>query len=139
MTSRQRTVVDSNALVSRLLFPGSVPGQAVRKAVDVGQLLVSEAALTELADVLSGRKFDPYITIQDRQDFFRLLGRIAEVVPITYTVHACRDPDDNRILEVAVNRSADLIVTGDKDLLVLGPFHGIPIITPADYLAGANP
>ena len=66
MASRARVVVDTNALVSRLLMPGSVPGQAVRKAVDDAQLLASEATLEELADVLARAKFDPYVSIADR-------------------------------------------------------------------------
>jgi predicted nucleic acid-binding protein len=59
------------------------------------------------------------------------LGRVTERVPITYIVHACRDRKDNMILEVAVNGRADLIITGDqKNLLTLGTFQTIPIITP---------
>jgi len=135
MKARERVVVDNSALVSRLLLPHSVPGRAVRKAVDEAQLLVSEATLDELADVLSRAKFDAYVTIEDRQEFFRLLGRIAELVPTTYTVRACRDPGDDKFLELAVNGSADLIVTGDQDLLALDPFREIPILTPAGYLA----
>jgi putative PIN family toxin of toxin-antitoxin system len=131
----ERIVVDTNALISRLLVPDSLPGQVVRKAVDTAQLLVSEATLTELADVLSRSKFDAYVSIEDRQEFFRRLSRVAEVVQITYIIHACRDPKDDKFLELAVNGNADLIVTGDDDLLVLNPFRGIPIITPASYLA----
>lgn len=130
----ERVVVDTNAFISRLLVPDSLPGQAVRKAVDTAQLLVSEATLIELADVLSRPKFDPYVTIEDRQEFFRRLSRVVEVVPITYVVHACRDPRDDKFLELALNGNADLIVTGDDDLLVLNPFRDIPIITPAGYL-----
>jgi uncharacterized protein len=130
-------VIDTNALVSRLLLPGSVPAQAVRKAVNEADLLVSEATLYELADVLARPKFDPYVTIEDRQAFLRLLGRVAEIVPIVYTVHDCRDPKDNQFLEVAVNGEADAIVTGDEDLLVLNPYRGIRIVSPATY-AGAE-
>lgn len=134
MTSGERIVVDTNALISRLLLPTSVPGQAVRKAVEEAQLLVSEATLEELADVLSRAKFDPYITIEERQEFLRRLGRIAEMEPIVYVIRACRDPEDDKFLELAVNGAADLMVTGDDDLLVLHPFRGIPILTPASYL-----
>jgi len=134
VTSGERIVVDTNALISRLLLPTSVPGQAVRKAVEEAQLLVSEATLEELADVLSRAKFDPYITIEERQEFLRRLGRIAEMVPIVHVIRACRDPEDDKFLELAVNGAADLIVTGDDDLLVLHPFRGIPILTPASYL-----
>lgn len=134
MTSGERVVVDTNALISRLLLPTSVPGQAVRKAVDEAQILVSEATIEELADVLSRAKFDPYITIEERQEFLRRLGRIAEMVPVVHVIRACRDPEDDKFLELAVNGAADLIVTGDNDLLVLHPFRDIPILTPASYL-----
>jgi putative PIN family toxin of toxin-antitoxin system len=130
----ERIVVDTNALISRLLVPESLPGRAVRRAVDSAQLLVSEATLTELADVLSRPKFDAYVSIEDRQEFFRRLSRVVEVVPITYVVRACRDPKDDKFLELAVNGNADLIITGDDDLLVLHPFRGIPIMTPASFL-----
>ena len=133
--TRERIVVDSNALISRLLLPTSTPGRAVRKAVDEAQLLISEATMNELADVLSRPKLDPYVTIQDRQDFLRLLGRVAEMVPVVYSIRACRDPKDDKILELAVNGGAALIVTGDRDLLVLHPFQEIPIISPAAYLS----
>lgn len=132
--SGKRIVIDNNALISRLLLPASIPAQAVHKAVEIGQLLISEPVLNELADVLARRKFDPYVSVKNRQQFLRLLGRIAEMVPIIYTVHACRDPRDDKFLELAVNGSADLIITGDKDLLILNPFRTIRIITPARFL-----
>ncbi len=135
MKDRQRVVVDTNALVSRLLLPASIPGRAVRKAVDEAQLLISEATLEELADVLARAKFDPYVSIEERQDFLRCLGRIAEMIPIIHTIHACRDPHDDKFLELAVNGETSLIITGDVDLLDLDPFRDIPIITPASYLA----
>lgn len=56
------------------------------------------------------------------------------LVPINYRIRACRDPKDDKFLELAVNGSASLIITGDKDLLALDPFRGIGIITPAGFL-----
>ncbi len=79
-------------------------------------------------------KFDRYISISNRQEFIRLPGRVAEMVPITYTIRACRDPKDDKILEVAVNGSANLIITGDSDLLALHPFQDIAIVSPSSYL-----
>lgn len=134
MPPRERVVVDTNALISRLLLPQSVPGRAVRHAVDVGSILVSEATMAELATVLARAKFDAYVSVADRQQFIRLLGRIVEMVPILRPVQACRDSKDDKFLEVAVNGEADLIITGDKDLLIMHPFLGIPILSPRDYL-----
>ena len=136
MAGSGRIVVDNNALISRLLLPDSVPARAVRKAVDEEQLLVSEATLEELADVLARPKFDRYVTVADRQQFLRLLGSVAELVAIAYPIRACRDPRDDKFLELAVNGRARVLVTGDRDLLALHPFHDIPIVTPAHYLRG---
>jgi putative PIN family toxin of toxin-antitoxin system len=134
MRLRERLVTDTNALISRLLLPSSIPGQAVRKAVDNGLLLVSEATMEELADVLARPKFDRYISLEDRQQFLRLLGRLAEFVPIVYPVRACRDPKDDKFLEVALNGKAAVTLSGDSDLLALHPWQGIPILSPAEYL-----
>ena len=130
----ERIVADTNLLVSRLLLPQSLPAKAVRKAVDEGQLLVSDATLGELADVLSRAKFDPYVSIEDRQDFIRVLNRVAERVIVTAPIKACRDPKDDKFLEVALNGEANLILTGDHDLLALHPFRGVDILSPREYL-----
>jgi predicted nucleic acid-binding protein len=50
------------------------------------------------------------------------------------SIDACRDPKDNKFLELAVEAGAACIITGDKDLLVLNPFRNIPIFTPAEFL-----
>lgn len=134
MTARTRVVIDTNAFVSRLLLPESVPAKAVHKAVDKADILMSEATLNELADVLARPKFDPYVSIKERQEFIRLLGRIVELVPVVYIIQECRDPKDNKFLEVAVNGGAEMIVSGDEDLLVLHPFRNIEIVTPTAYL-----
>jgi putative PIN family toxin of toxin-antitoxin system len=90
--------------------------------------------LLELAEVLGRAKFDPYLTIGERQDFLRMFDRIAERVEVVRTVQACRDPRDDKFLELAVEGEADVIVTGDNDLLTLDPFQGISILTPARFL-----
>ena len=88
----------------------------------------------ELADVLSRAKFDPYITIGERQDFLRLFNRIAERIGVVRIIRACRGPRDDKFLELAVEGTADIIVTGDADLLALDPFQGVSILTPARFL-----
>ncbi len=134
MKARTRIVLDTNILASRLLVPDSIPGKTVRKAVEEGEILMSESTLYELAEVLGREKFDAYVSIQDREDFLRMLGRIVEMVTILHAIHDCRDVRDNQILEVAVNGQAQVIITGDEDLLVLNPFRDIPIMRPVDYL-----
>ena len=134
MASASRVVADTNVLVSQLILPESLPSRAVRKAELEGLLLVSEATLFELADVLSRRKFDRYISREDRKGFLLRLGSIAEFVPIVQVVRECRDPKDDKFLEVALNGRADVILTGDTDLLEMNPWRGIAILSPAVYL-----
>jgi putative PIN family toxin of toxin-antitoxin system len=134
MQNRQRIVADTNCLVSHLLLPASIPNQAMRKAVGTALLLVSEATMEELADVLARPKFDRYISLEDRQQFLRLLGRVAEFVPVVYPVRECRDPTDDKFLALALNGKAELILTGDVDLLALHPWRNIAILSPMDYL-----
>jgi uncharacterized protein len=135
MPEPQRWVLDSNLLVSRLLAPSGTAARAVDSALETGVLLVSEETLAELARVLARPRFDPYVSPTEREQFLRLLGGVARVVHITRRLQACRDPKDDKFLDVAINGEADAIVTGDTDLLVLHPFHGVPIVTAATFLA----
>ena len=139
MATTKRIVADTNLLISRLLLPGSVPGQAVRKAESEGLILASRATLGELADVLGRRKFDPYVSVEERQDYLRRLTRTVDVVTVGHRVRLCRDPRDDKFLELALSGEADLILTGDQDILALDPFRGIPVITAREYIRTDQP
>ena len=130
----QRLVVDTNVLISHLLLPSSSPSKALRIALTMGELLVSNATLAELAQVIQRPKFDKYLSNQDRKRFFEVLAPLCIPVEIIQPIHACRDPKDDKFLEVAINGSANFILTGDRDLLALHPFHDIPILSPSQYL-----
>jgi putative PIN family toxin of toxin-antitoxin system len=134
MNHRQRWVVDTNLMISRLLLPGSLPAQAIDRALAPGDLLVSSATLEELAEVLERTKSECYVSKDERRRFFELLSRVAILVEITRPVKACRDPKDDKFLAVGVNGEADALITGDADLLALDPFLGIPILTPRSFL-----
>jgi len=130
-----RVIIDTNVLISRLLIPNSVAGRCVSRLIKITRLLVSEATLEELAQTVARDKFEPYARLADRQEFFRLYARMAEWVPISTSVRACRDPKDDKFLELAVDGQAQMIVTGDKDLLDLSPYRNIQILKPAAALA----
>ena len=130
-----RVVIDTNVWVSRLLIANSVSGQAVDKALTQADVVISEATMEELADVLSRNKWDRYASLGDRQEFIRRVLQIATLVPVLSEIADCRDPEDNKLLELAVDAEASFIVSGDKDLLVLHPWRSIKIVTPADFLA----
>lgn len=102
--------------------------------MDTGAILVSEFLITELGRVLTRDRFDPYITQEERMAFLDALLIESEMVDVTESIQACQDPDDDRILELAVSGGADCIVTGDSDLLVMNPFRGVEILTPAEFL-----
>lgn len=133
-----RVVIDTNALVSRLLLDNSIPGRAVDKALTQADVVVSESTMEELADVLARDKWDRYVSIDDRQEFLGRLLQIATMVPVLTEVTDCRDPKDNQFLALALDAKADCIVSGDRDLLLLNPWRGIKIVTPADYLENTD-
>lgn len=135
MTS-ERVVVDTNVFVSGLIWPASVPGRLVDDVVTRCQILVTADTLNELVATLMSAKFDAYLERATRHDALERLIPMLEVVEPIQVVRACRDPEDDKFLEAAVNGRADVIVSGDRDLVVLHPFAGIAIVTPADYLAG---
>jgi putative PIN family toxin of toxin-antitoxin system len=99
-----------------------------------GILLASDETLSELHKVLLLPKFDRSIDRALRDDLFREYASHCIVVPIPSPIHACRDPRDDKFLEVAVHGKANAIVTGDLDLLALHPFRGVHILTPPAYL-----
>jgi uncharacterized protein len=138
MKPERRWVFDTNTLVSHLLLPDSVPARAVGRALQSGQLLVSEETLHELDNVLGRPKFARYLSLAERKRFFELLGRVAIHVPILRPIQACRDAKDDKFLTLAVNGRADALITGDKDLQCLHPFMSIPILTPATFLANPS-
>jgi len=90
--------------------------------------------LREIRDVIRRDKFDRYVSRATRDRFLRGLVREADFVEPTQQVHACRDPDDDKYLALALQAQAACIVSGDNDLLVLTPFEGIPIMRPNEFI-----
>jgi len=129
-----RCVVDTNVLVSAALFSHSVPRRVVKKALRDGVLLFSDCTRDELKEVLFRPKFDLYVKRHERAVFIGQLGAVAEFISVVQLIGECRDPQDDKFLEVALNGRADVIITGDADLLALHPWRDIAILSPADYL-----
>ena len=131
-----RVVLDTNVLISAALTRTGPP----RSVVDLvragnGVLLFSDETFAELRDRILGSKFDRYVGRESRVGFVALLAAVAEWVPIAGASLGCRDPADDKILETALMGHADHLVMGDGDPLAMSPFHRIPIITPARFLA----
>ncbi len=135
MTNKQRFVFDTNVLISAFLFSQSKPRQALDQAQDIGVLIFSSSVFSELREVLYRPKFDRYLTEERRQELLEDLTQTAQFIDVTEQISECRDPKDNKYLELAVSGQAECIVTGDDDLLVLNSFRGIEILTVQEFLA----
>lgn len=132
-----RAVVDTNILVRAMIKPhGTVGPVLLRLRHGDYTLLYAQPLLEELVDVLNRPRIrEKYqLTDQDIQTVVRLILLRGEPVVSEKRITACRDPRDDKFLEVAVAGGADVIVSGDEDLLTLHPFEGIPIITSFAFL-----
>jgi len=132
--NKYRFVIDSNVIVSALLFKNSKPRQAFDKALDNGDILLSLPVLFELNRVLSLEKFDKYLNKNERMAFLNNFVKEIEFTEISETIRECRDPKDDKYLELAVSGKVNFIISGDSDLLVLNPFRNIHILTPEQFL-----
>ena len=129
-----RVVLDTNAVVSAALFSPSRPRQVIAYVTARGTILISFAVLDELEAVMRRPRFDRYASAEERINFLDDLIERAEPVEINHRITACRDPKDDKFLELALSGNASHIISGDRDLLALHPFRNIPILTPAAFL-----
>lgn len=133
-----RAVLDTNVFVSAVIRPGSRLG----RVLDLFRggaftLLYSASLLAELRDVL-GRAWvrERYnVTDEDVEALMGLLDERGEEVSPARRIAVCRDPEDDQVLEAAVAGRADVVVSGDADLLVHDPFERIRIVRPSEFLA----
>jgi putative PIN family toxin of toxin-antitoxin system len=126
-------VIDTNIWLSGLIF-GGIPERVLNLFVNGDVAVVtSEELLSELQRTVR-QKFPLFVP--QLAMLVALIREKAFVVSLgSVTMSASRDEDDNRVLETAVIGNCEYIVSGDKDLLVLKEFEGIPIVTPAKFLA----
>lgn len=137
-TARMRAVVDTNVVVSGLLWRG--PSREILDAARAGkvELFTSAAMLAELWDVLSRDRFAPRLAaagIAPRELVmgFAALALLVEPVAVPPTVLA--DPEDDAVLAAAVAASAEVIVSGDRHLLDLNLFRGIKIVKASEFVS----
>jgi len=125
-----KLVLDTNVLLSAILVPGTCRELLKGRAL-AHEWFTSPALLEELADKLQGKlklvpEHTPLYLVYRR--------RIALVTPVPLPSRVCRDPDDDVVLATAIAAQAQVIVTGDNDLLSLGKYEGIPILSPRQFL-----
>lgn len=134
MKSEPRFVFDTNSLISIALLPKSTNRSALQKAEQLGEIVLSNEVLSELAEVLLRTKFDKYLTLEERLEFVERIETRYKCIEVTSAFTDCRDSKDNKFLNLAFDAKASCLITGDKDLLVLNPFRNIPILNATDFL-----
>jgi putative PIN family toxin of toxin-antitoxin system len=127
-----RVVFDTNIFISAFIIPGSLAEKAIIKIIEGEDfLLISKDIIDEVLSVLSS-KFG-----RDREGLSRIavtLSELAELVKPARRIKLFKDEPDNRILECAIYGEADLLVTGDKEILQLREYKGVKIISLKGYL-----
>jgi len=128
-----RVVIDTNVLIS-FLFGGENMNRIV-DALTAGkvQAVVTTATITELREVAARKKFTSRFSKLVADHFIGSYSDIALHVTPKNSVKISRDNKDNIFLDCAIESKADYLITGDKDLLVIGHYKGINIVTPAAF------
>ena len=128
-------VFDTSVLLQAMLSRRSNAYFALRKADDVGIIIVSDATLLELEQKTRHPKFDKYQSLASRLAFFQAYRLLALNIEPTITIAACRDPKDDKFLSLAAACGASLLVSSAQDLLSLGRFGTALIVTPGQFVA----
>lgn len=134
-----RTVLDTNTLVSAALRIDSVPRRALVCALAVSEVCASLQTLAELERVFRRKRLDRYLPLDMRVKFLSLVRSRMRIFAVSEAdlravKPACRDANDNIFLALALVAEAQTIISGDQDLLILNPWRGIAIRTPAEFL-----
>jgi putative PIN family toxin of toxin-antitoxin system len=128
-----RVVLDTNVLISALHFPESTIATLWRFLLEQKyRLILSPSIIEETASILRERFLWSEHEIQNT---LKLLVRKAHIVRVDTVLDVVPDdPKDNHILACALAGKADMVVSGDKDLLRLKEYEGIPMVRPMDFL-----
>lgn len=132
-----RVVLDTSVLVSALISNRGTLGQVLQLLRDERfELVYSRPLIFELIQVLQRPKIrDKYhIGLEEIRAIFGLIRLRGELVSPRMEIRACRDPKDDKLLEAAIEGHAEIVVTGDADLIALHPFEGIEILSPKEFI-----
>jgi putative PIN family toxin of toxin-antitoxin system len=137
---KQRAVVDTSTLVSAALKADSKPRRALEQAIELFELCLSELLLSELELVLARPQFARYVSVEAVRAFIASIRAEGSMFSVSAedlerVEPRCRDAEDHHILALAKVAEVNLIVSSDHDLLVLHPWQGIAILTPAQFIA----
>ena len=130
-----RAIIDTNVFIAGLLWRGSPHVLLEHARAGTLTVISSSTLIAELAGVLGRAKFAAILskTSTSLERTIAEVRQLAELIdPPPLERPVCRDSTDDHVLALALSANADMVVSGDDDLLVLGSFANIPIVTPAD-------
>ncbi|OOS00885.1 putative toxin-antitoxin system toxin component, PIN family [Haemophilus paracuniculus] len=128
-------VIDTNVLISGLISPSSKPSLAILKALTQYQVCVSNETFQEFVEVSQREKFAKYLAPEVLKFFTDNFAKSVIFVDVTEKITDCKDPKDNKFLEVALSANAKYLITGDKrDLLSMNPYKKVEIISVSEFL-----
>lgn len=127
-----RVVIDTNVWIG-FLIGKTLSGLYKAIINDRIKVLFSEELFEEFIEVLQRPKFKKYFSQNDIAELISLIHLHTEFIEIRERFEDCRDPKDNFLLDLCVSGKADYLLTGDEDLLVLTPFHGVNIINYREF------
>ena len=135
MTKIKRFICDTNVLLSSLISKNSPPSLTIDFIKRNGFFVFSQSTFLELEEVLQRPKFDKFISKDLRLNFINEISRLAITYNVIEQVELCRDPKDNKFLDISIASNADFLITGDEDLLVLKKIENTIIITPRNFIS----
>lgn len=136
----RRAVIDTSALVGAVIRADSTPHRVWLLAQQSCEILASKGTFSEIETVLHRKQLNRYVDAPTRDEFLSLFRSIALWVEVSSedilrVDPSCRDPKDDSFLALAAVGNADVIVSSDRDLLIMNPWCGIPVVTPAQFVA----
>jgi putative PIN family toxin of toxin-antitoxin system len=140
MSLLRRVVLDTRTLVGAALKPGSVPHQALGRALARCEVCASVQTWLELERVMRRDRLDRYLGRDAGVEFAALMRQCMHFFAVTPADEAalqprCRDAKDAKFLALVQVCRADVLVSSDDDLLVLNPWHRVPVLRPAEFLS----
>jgi len=138
-----RIVLDTNQHISAIIQPNGNPAKILQFwRVGMIELAISPSMLEEFEVVVHRPRIQQKYNLSDEDitEYLEVIREFAIVVPGEIFVDAVPDdPDDNSIIACAIEAEADVIISGDRHLLILGSYQGIPIVNAADFLSAYVP
>ncbi len=128
----KRIILDTNLWISFLISNNLSQIDSLIKSRTL-TLIFSNESLEEFIDVIQRPKLSKYFTIIDTQQILQLFDDFGELISVKSNIEICRDAKDNFLLNLSLDGKADYLITGDKDLLVLGKIGNTEIIKFTDF------